>query len=94
VLAEMRTGANFLEANLNMHDGVTCYGEAFNPSFIGHPKAEDLLGIDQANREEDPNYCLKGSRKATLWRAFGSSTIMNHACCKPVWMIRGARKLF
>ena len=58
VLAEMRTGSNFLEANLNMLEGVTCHGEAFNPSFIGHPKAENLLGIDQAAREEDPQALL------------------------------------
>ena len=35
VLAEMRTGSNFLEANLNALEGVTCHGEAFNPHFIG-----------------------------------------------------------
>ena len=54
VLAEMRTGSNFLEANLNLLDGVTCYGEAFNPSFIGTPKTEDVLGITYEMREQDP----------------------------------------
>ena len=54
VLAEMRTGSNFLEANLNRLEGVSCYGEAFNPSFIGHPKAEDLLGLTLDDRENDP----------------------------------------
>ena len=54
VLAEMRTGSNLLQANLNLLDGVHCFGEAFNPSFIGDPKAEDLLGITYDAREADP----------------------------------------
>ncbi|MEL7131520.1 MAG: nodulation protein NodH, partial [Pseudomonadota bacterium] len=40
VFAEMRTGSNFLEANLNALDGLSCYGEAFNPGFIGYPKKD------------------------------------------------------
>lgn len=73
VLAEMRTGSNFLEANLNMLDGVTCHGEAFNPSFIGHPKADDLLGIDRDMREQDPHQLLqriKDSDKLAGFRFF------------------------
>ena len=31
MFAEMRTGSNFLESNLNALDGVTCLGELFNP---------------------------------------------------------------
>lgn len=55
ILAEMRTGSNFLETNLNLLDGVTCHGEAFNPSFIGAPKTERLLGMDREAREADPH---------------------------------------
>lgn len=55
ILAEMRTGSNFLEANINMLDGVSCHGEAFNPSFIGYPKTDLLLGISQVQRETDPH---------------------------------------
>lgn len=54
ILAEMRTGSNFLEANLNLIDGLSCFGEAFNPSFMGYPKTEDLLGVTQDQRDEDP----------------------------------------
>jgi len=54
VLADMRTGSNFLEANLNKLDGVSCHGEAFNPSFLGHSKGEILLGFDLEAREADP----------------------------------------
>jgi len=54
VFAEMRTGSNFLEANINRFDGLTCYGEAFNGAFIGYPNSENILGITQAGREADP----------------------------------------
>ena len=54
VFAEMRTGSNFLEANLNMFDGLACLGEAFNPHFIGYPNSSDVLGVTQADREADP----------------------------------------
>jgi LPS sulfotransferase NodH len=55
VLADMRTGSNFLEANLNSLDGVICHGEAFNPAFIGYPKTETLLGFTRDQREADPS---------------------------------------
>lgn len=54
VLAGMRTGSNFLEANLNALDGVKSYGEVFNPHFIGYPKSRDVLGISQSARDADP----------------------------------------
>ncbi|WP_050928956.1 nodulation protein NodH [Aestuariivita boseongensis] len=54
VLAEMRTGSNFLETNLNSFDGVTCHGEAFNPHFIGYPTQDALLGLTRAERDSDP----------------------------------------
>lgn len=54
VFAEMRTGSNFLEANLNAFDGFTCHGEAFNPHFIGYPNSTEILGVTQAMRDGDP----------------------------------------
>ncbi|QGY00083.1 nodulation protein NodH [Roseovarius faecimaris] len=54
VFAEMRTGSNFLEANLNAFDGFTCHGEAFNPHFIGYPNSTEILGVTQATRDGDP----------------------------------------
>ncbi|MBN8185190.1 nodulation protein NodH [Salipiger thiooxidans] len=65
VFAEMRTGSNFLEANLNAFDGITCHGEVFNPHFIGYPNAEDVLGISQAERDRDPGRLLAEIRGAT-----------------------------
>jgi len=62
VFAEMRTGSNFLEANLNMFDDLACHGEAFNPAFIGYPEQEDLLGITQEARDADPSALINAVR--------------------------------
>lgn len=58
LFAEMRTGSNFLETNLNALDGLTCHGEAFNPNFIGYPSVRDILGISQQERDADPERLL------------------------------------
>ena len=54
VLAEMRTGSNFLESNLNAIDGLACHGEAFNPAFIGYPNKTEILGVNCQDRDDDP----------------------------------------
>lgn len=64
VFAEMRTGSNFLETNLNALDGVHCHGEAFNPAFIGYPNKTDLLGISRATRDSEPAILLRRLRDA------------------------------
>lgn len=62
IFAEMRTGSNFLEANLNAFRGLRCHGEAFNPHFIGYPDKADILGITIDQREADPNGLLDAIR--------------------------------
>ena len=52
MFAEMRTGSNFLEANLNALSGVTCHGEVFNPHFIGKKDQTEMFGVDLALREQ------------------------------------------
>ena len=63
VFAEMRTGSNFLETNLNAFDGITCLGEAFNPHFIGYPEQDAVLGVSQAQRDADPGVLLARIRE-------------------------------
>ncbi|MEP1201812.1 nodulation protein NodH [Tateyamaria sp.] len=63
VFAEMRTGSNFLEANLNAFDGLACHGEAFNPHFIGYPKRESILEITQAVRDDQPKRLLRAIKQ-------------------------------
>jgi len=58
MFAEMRTGSNFVEANLNTFEGINCHGEAFNPSFIGYPNRSEILGLTQEMREDDPKRLL------------------------------------
>jgi hypothetical protein len=65
VLAEMRTGSNFLEANLNALDGLTCHGESFNPYLIGGEGKQEMFGIDMVGRDADPAGFLKAMRAQT-----------------------------
>ncbi len=58
VFAEMRTGSNFLEVNINALDGLHCHGEAFNPAFISYPNREETLGVTRAERDADPHRLL------------------------------------
>lgn len=65
MFAEMRTGSNFLEANLNAMPGVTCHGEMFNPHFIGKKDQMDMFGMDMAARAQDPAEMLRRMRAQT-----------------------------
>ncbi|SMX41399.1 sulfotransferase family 2 domain-containing protein [Octadecabacter ascidiaceicola] len=64
VLAEMRTGSNFLESNINAFDGLECHGEAYNPSFVGYPNGSKTLGISLEERNEDPLKILEKVKAA------------------------------
>ncbi|WP_406647410.1 nodulation protein NodH [Aliisedimentitalea scapharcae] len=55
IFAEMRTGSNFLETNLNAFQGLECHGEAFNPHFIGYPNTTEIQGVTQSERDADPS---------------------------------------
>lgn len=59
MLAEMRTGSNFLEESLNLLDGLHCHGEAFNPVFVGQHNWSDLFGMDRAARDADPRELMR-----------------------------------
>ncbi|MDU9006603.1 nodulation protein NodH [Sedimentitalea todarodis] len=64
LFAEMRTGSNFLEANLNILADVQCHGEAFNPNFIGYPKRTELMGMTRADREDSPEKLVAAIQSA------------------------------
>lgn len=65
MFAAMRTGSNFLEANLNAIPGVVCHGEVFNPSFIGQLNQTEKFGFDLAARDADPLAVLAALREKT-----------------------------
>lgn len=54
IFAEMRTGSNFLESNLDLFPGLQTFGEAFNPYFIVRPDMPELFGINVETRNADP----------------------------------------
>ena len=65
VFAEMRTGSNFLEASLNEFPDLHCYGEAYNPHFVGHHNKDALFGVDMAQREISPLSLIERMKENT-----------------------------
>lgn len=65
VFAEMRTGSNLLEANLNALPGVTSHGEVFNRYILGKKDRTDLFGITMEERDRDPRPLLRKLREET-----------------------------
>lgn len=66
MFAEMRTGSNFLETNLNRMKSVLCHGEVFNPHFIGKKDQSSYLGFTLADRDADPMAMIRAMRAATV----------------------------
>lgn len=65
VFAEMRTGSNLLEANLNALPGVTSHGEVFNRYILGKKDRTELFGITMEERDRDPRPLLATLREKT-----------------------------
>lgn len=63
ILAEMRTGSNLLEDNLAAFEGLSCYGEVFNPIFVGRPDRPQLFGMTLEDRQADPEKMLRRLRQ-------------------------------
>mmetsp|Transcript_29064 Transcript_29064/g.55864 ORF Transcript_29064/g.55864 Transcript_29064/m.55864 type:complete len:475 (+) Transcript_29064:3328-4752(+) len=97
VFAEMRTGSNFLEANINGFEGLQCLGEAFNPHFIGYPNKDDCLGVTLAQRVADPHVLIdkvKDNEVLSGFRYFHDheprvlNTILNDPRCAKIVLTR------
>ena len=73
----MRTGSNFLEENINGLEDVICHGEAFNPSFLGFPEVETLLGETEAQRNKNP-FALLDKIKTSEDKISGFRYFHNH----------------
>ena len=65
IFAGMRTGSNFLEANINAFPGLSCYGEAFNPGFVCYPDGKERFGMTLSLREKDPLQLIREMRRNT-----------------------------
>lgn len=63
ILAEMRTGSNLLESNLNAFAGIDCHGELYNPDFINAEGTLDYRGITFARRDREPLSLLAAIRE-------------------------------
>jgi LPS sulfotransferase NodH len=65
VFAEMRTGSNLLEANLNTLPGVHSHGEVFNRYIMGKKDRTEMFGITIEDRDRDPRPLLHKLREET-----------------------------
>lgn len=65
IFAEMRTGSNLLEANLNALPGVVSHGEVFNRYILGRKDQTELFGITMEERDRDPARLLRRLREET-----------------------------
>ncbi|RMD93338.1 MAG: nodulation protein NodH [Alphaproteobacteria bacterium] len=59
MLADMRTGSNFLEENLNQFADLRCHGELFNPLFVGNLGRDEKFGITINERDRNPAALLE-----------------------------------
>lgn len=65
IFAEMRTGSNHLEETLNEVPGLTCYGELFNPWFIGQENRTEMFDLSLEQRDVDPIGLIERMRDGT-----------------------------
>ncbi|MEZ5750603.1 MAG: nodulation protein NodH [Paracoccaceae bacterium] len=77
ILAEMRTGSNLLESNLDAFDGIACHGELFNPGFINTAGTREYHGVTLEQRDADPFALLQAVRAAGP-RMVGFRLFHNH----------------
>lgn len=92
LFAEMRTGSNFVEEALNAFPDLACFGELFNPQFVGHEKRTEMCGVTLAERERDPLAMLSAIRKAVPQGLAGfrffhdhDPRILLHVLADPGW---------
>ena len=98
VLAEMRTGSNLLESNLNAIEGIECHGESFNPYFIGSEGIQTYKGVTLADRDADPwallNAVRAGGGQRVGFRLFHDHDprirehVMNDTACAKIILTR------
>jgi LPS sulfotransferase NodH len=53
LLADMRTGSNLFEDMITRYDAFSCFGELFNPHFIGGPKTPSMTSLTLSERDAD-----------------------------------------
>ena len=98
IFAQMRTGSNLLESNLKQFEDIECFGEAFNPNFMGYPNETQILGCTLAMRDADPQIVLEAFRNNPThingFRYFADhdprvlDAILNDPACAKIFLYR------
>jgi hypothetical protein len=71
----MRTGSNLFEETITQFEDIICFGELFNPHFIGAPKRPTLETVTIEERDADPisaieTMIMQNPEKLTGFRLF------------------------
>lgn len=90
IIGAMRTGSNLLEKTLAALGDTICYGEVFNPAFIGGPRKTEIFGWNKDRRDGDPLACLQAlisaeSKLMPGFRVFDGHTpeVLRHVLTDP-----------
>lgn len=78
IFAEMRTGSNFLEENINQFPDLACHGELFNPHFIGGPNRKDTFGMTLKQRTREPYKLIEAIRAIDTTKVPGFRFFNDH----------------
>ena len=79
IFGAQRTGSNLLETTLGALGDTVCYGEAFNPGFMGAPRRQELLGWSRRRRDASPLDFLEALIAAEPGRIPGFRIFPRHA---------------
>ncbi|MEM7240710.1 MAG: hypothetical protein AAF429_00860 [Pseudomonadota bacterium] len=69
IIGLMRTGSNLLERSLAQFEDIMCFGEVYNPEFVGFLESEKGLDLTVLERDKDPVAAL--SRVKNIDRKIG-----------------------
>jgi len=78
IIGAMRSGSNLLERSLDHHDDLVCFGELFNPDFVGSPEPEKAIDFSLKKREQDPHSLLDWMRDNADGHVPGFRIFPNH----------------
>lgn len=78
LLANMRTGSNLFEQNINLFNSFSCNGELFNPNFVGYPNQDKYCGMGVSDRDRDPTKLIRKMVSLTTEKLPGFRLFSDH----------------
>ena len=78
IIGAMRTGSNLLERSLQHFDDLACYGEVYNPDFVGFHEVEKSFDISVKERDRNPLDFLQVMQKDAGQKLAGFRIFPDH----------------